>query len=117
MKPVMPDGLAAYISEIETLRARIEELEKQIDAARTVCDSYADENQRFHDRIEALEAALTNERERRQANELMALHDRVEALEVACHIAFMAMCAQRDNPDDEVFQDAIDALGMAVKNG
>jgi hypothetical protein len=31
----------------------------------------------------------------------------------AMHNAFMAMCAQRDNPDAEVFQDAIDALGLA----
>jgi hypothetical protein len=31
----------------------------------------------------------------------------------AMHAAFMAMCAHRDSPDDEVFQDAIDALGMA----
>ena len=39
--------------------------------------------------------------------------DRIEALEAALHAAFMAMCAQRDTPDDEVFQDAIDALGLA----
>ncbi len=30
------------------------------------------------------------------------------------HDAFMAMCAHRDSPDDEVFQEAIDALGLAV---
>jgi hypothetical protein len=40
--------------------------------------------------------------------------DRIEALEAALHTAFMAMCAQRDTPDDEVFQDAIDALGLAA---
>ena len=39
---------------------------------------------------------------------------RLKDLEKAIHEAFMAMCAQRDNPDDEVFQDAIDALGLAV---
>jgi hypothetical protein len=39
---------------------------------------------------------------------------RVKTLETALHIAFMAMCAQRDNPDAEVFQDAIDALGLAA---
>jgi len=38
---------------------------------------------------------------------------RIEALEAALREAFMAMCAQRDNPDEEVFQDAIDALGLA----
>ncbi len=36
--------------------------------------------------------------------------DRIEALEAALHDAFMAMCSHRDSPDDEVFQDAIDAL-------
>jgi hypothetical protein len=41
------------------------------------------------------------------------LTDRVKALEAALHDAFMAMCAHRDRPDDEVFQDAIDALGLA----
>ncbi len=45
---------------------------------------------------------------------LNAAANRIEELEAALHIAFMAMCAQRDNPDDEVFQDAIDALGMAT---
>jgi hypothetical protein len=40
--------------------------------------------------------------------------DRIEALEAALHNAFMAMCDQRDHPDNEVFQDAIDALGMAA---
>ena len=40
--------------------------------------------------------------------------DRIEALEATLHAAFMAMCAQRDTPDDEVFQDAIDALGRAT---
>jgi hypothetical protein len=40
--------------------------------------------------------------------------DRIEALEAALHDAFLAMCSHRDNPDDEVFQDAIDALGLAA---
>lgn len=35
------------------------------------------------------------------------------ALCEAMHDAFMAMCSHRDSPDDEVFQDAIDALGLA----
>ena len=39
---------------------------------------------------------------------------RIEALEAALHEAFMAMCAYRDNKDEEVFQDAIDALGLAL---
>jgi hypothetical protein len=39
---------------------------------------------------------------------------RIEALEAALHEAFMAMCAYRDNKDEEVFQDAIDALGLAA---
>jgi hypothetical protein len=41
--------------------------------------------------------------------------DRIEALEEALYDAFMAMCSHRDNPDDEVFQDAIDALGLACE--
>ena len=41
--------------------------------------------------------------------------DRIEQLEAALHEAFMAMSNQRDNPDAEVFQDAIDALGMAAE--
>jgi uncharacterized protein YjaG (DUF416 family) len=43
--------------------------------------------------------------------------NRIEALETALHIAFMAMCAQRDSPDNEVFQNAIDALGLAAYDG
>ena len=39
---------------------------------------------------------------------------RIRELEGALHGAFMAMCAQRDSPDTEVFQDAIDALGTAA---
>jgi len=38
----------------------------------------------------------------------------IERLRDAMHEAFMAMCAHRDHPDDEPFQDAIDALGVAV---
>ena len=45
---------------------------------------------------------------------LAGLIGRIEELENALHAAFMAMCDQRDNPDGEVFQDAIDALGMAA---
>ena len=41
--------------------------------------------------------------------------DEIERLYGLIHDAFMAMCAQRDNPDDEVFQDAIDALGGESK--
>lgn len=37
----------------------------------------------------------------------------VVRLRKAMHDAFMAMCSHRDSPDAEVFQDAIDALGMA----
>jgi len=42
------------------------------------------------------------------------LQQRIKTLEAAIHSAFMAMCAQRDSPDNEVFQDAIDALGLAA---
>jgi hypothetical protein len=38
----------------------------------------------------------------------------IERLRAAGDAAFMAMCAYRDSPDKEVFQDAIDALGMAL---
>jgi hypothetical protein len=47
------------------------------------------------------------------ASDLNKAAARIEALEAALHAAFMAMCAHRDSPDDEVFQDAIYALGMA----
>lgn len=40
--------------------------------------------------------------------------DRIEVLEAALHDAFMAMCSHRDSADDEIFQDAIDALGLAA---
>lgn len=39
----------------------------------------------------------------------------IERLRAAGNAAFFAMCDQRDNPDAEVFQDAIDALGLALK--
>ena len=39
---------------------------------------------------------------------------KLQAALVAMHDAFMAMCAYRDSHDDEVFQDAIDALGLAA---
>jgi hypothetical protein len=37
-----------------------------------------------------------------------------ERLRAAGDAAFYAMCAYRDSPDKEVFQDAIDALGIAL---
>jgi hypothetical protein len=37
-----------------------------------------------------------------------------ERLRAAADAAFYAMCAHRDSPDDETFQDAIDALGVAL---
>jgi len=42
--------------------------------------------------------------------------DEIARLKTAMHDAFMAMCAHRDKPDDELFQDAIDALGIAVSD-
>jgi hypothetical protein len=39
----------------------------------------------------------------------------IERLRAAGDAAFMAMGAHRDSPDAEMFQDAIDALGMALK--
>jgi hypothetical protein len=38
----------------------------------------------------------------------------IERLQAAGDAAFYAMCAYRDSPDKEVFQDAIDALGGAL---
>ena len=43
-----------------------------------------------------------------------SLKAEIARLRAAGHDAFMAMCQQRDNPDAEVFQDAIDALGRAL---
>ncbi len=40
--------------------------------------------------------------------------ERVARLRAAANAAFFAMVDQRDNPDEEVFQDAIDALGVAL---
>ena len=34
----------------------------------------------------------------------------------AMHAAFMAMIAYRDSKDEETFQDAIDALGLACNS-
>jgi hypothetical protein len=42
------------------------------------------------------------------------LRAEVDRLRAAADDAFMAMCAYRDNKDDECFQDAIDALGLAL---
>lgn len=39
-------------------RDRLEMLEEEVKTSQVIFDSYADENQRFHDRIEALETAL-----------------------------------------------------------
>lgn len=39
---------------------------------------------------------------------------KIARLEAAGNEAFLAMCAYRDSPDEEVFQDAIDALGAAL---
>ncbi len=38
----------------------------------------------------------------------------IEILRAAGHAAFLAMCDQRDTPDAEAFQDAIDALGLVL---
>jgi hypothetical protein len=37
-----------------------------------------------------------------------------DLMKAACDAAFMAMCDYRDNGDAELFQDAIDALGLAA---
>jgi hypothetical protein len=71
------------------------------------------------DRIEALERAeRVDSSIAKQLSQSMAinakLHARIEALEATLHDAFMAMCAHRDSPDDEVLQDEIDALGIAA---
>ncbi len=42
------------------------------------------------------------------------LLDEIARLRAAGYVAFMAMCDQRDNPDVELFQDAIDAFGCAL---
>jgi len=44
----------------------------------------------------------------------MKYADEIKRLRAAGDAAFYAMCAQRDTPDDEAFQVAIDALGMAL---
>jgi hypothetical protein len=43
-------------------------------------------------------------------------NDIVHRLRAAGDAAFLAMCSYRDSPDLEVFQDAIDALGMALSD-
>ena len=48
------------------------------------------------------------------ADELAAKDIEIERLRTAGDAAFYAMCAYRDSPDKEVFQDAIDALGIAL---
>ena len=52
--------------------------------------------------------------ERNKLRDLLAKReDSLGRAFVAMHKAFMAMCAHRDSPDLEVFQDAIDELGMS----
>ena len=74
-------------------------------------------------RIEALEAQIQEDTVRldedaaimEKATARIAKQKvRIETLEAALHEAFMAMCAYRDSKDEEVFQDAIDALGLAA---
>jgi hypothetical protein len=40
----------------------------------------------------------------------------IERLQAAGDAAFYAMCSYRDSPDAEVFQDAIDTLGVALSD-
>ena len=54
------------------------------------------------------DAVIVSERELR-------LRAEIERLTAASDAAFYAMCAFRDSRDEEVFQDAIDALGVALE--
>jgi len=45
---------------------------------------------------------------------VLELEAEIKRLREAAHVAFVAMCMQRDAPDNEVFQDAIDELGEAL---
>jgi chromosome segregation ATPase len=54
----LEECVAELLGFAGTDKARIAELEEDLDGREAVCDSYADENQRFHDRIERLEGAL-----------------------------------------------------------
>jgi len=47
--------------------------------------------------------------------EIERLKAEIERLTAAGDAAFYAMCAFRDSRDEEVFQDAIDALGVALE--
>ncbi len=48
------------------------------------------------------------------ATERNSLKAEVARLRTVADSAFNAMCNQRDNPDDELFQNAIDELGVAL---
>lgn len=45
--------------------------------------------------------------------EISELQDEIARLRAVMHETFMAMCAYRDNHDEEAFQDAIDLVGLA----
>jgi hypothetical protein len=57
---------------------------------------------------ESIKAGVEAEREQSRAE--------VERLREIGNATFMAMCAFRDSNDEEAFQDAIDALGVALEN-
>lgn len=50
--------LAAAVPALLRLRAENERLKAKLVDANRMCDSYAEENQQFHDEIERLRAAL-----------------------------------------------------------
>jgi FAD/FMN-containing dehydrogenase len=60
--------------------------------------------------------AMTDEDVTLRIGDVWMLLDELERLGAAADAAFYAMCDQRDSPDEEVFQDAIDALGYALRH-
>jgi hypothetical protein len=69
------------------------------------------EKLRFHGRFAAED---NDEMKKRKLKEREEAADEILRLRAACDAAFMAMCDYRDNGDAELFQDAIDALGIAA---
>jgi hypothetical protein len=51
-----------------------------------------------------------------RVGDVWALLAEIQGLRAAADAAFYAMCDQRDSPDEEVFADAINALGYALRH-
>jgi archaellum component FlaC len=118
------------LAEYDTMRAEVERLKTGWETAFNIGVSEQEQNKKLRAEIERLQGhmrALADTSVARDTagifkglwqgseQECEELRAEIERLREIGNATFMAMCAFRDNNDEECFQDAIDSLGTALR--